>query len=171
MTGITRHVFRRGVIAGLVLATAATVAIASFFGSPSLAAHLGTSGKTYNTWAGPGAGAGGVDLQHLAIHAYDDSAGNIAGTVTFTADNAVSSLTIQRVRCEVRDPTVTSTWTVLTDVTAPDARISNSSPLNQFSDSFSFPNPTSGVEYKISVWDDATISNPRYVFSSGFTHP
>ena len=171
MTSETPHLFKRGVVAGVVLAIAATAAIASFFGSQTVADYLGTGGKTFETWGGPGAGANGVDLQHLTINAHKNPSGGISGTVTLTADNSLSDLAIQRVRCEVRDPTVTGTWTVLSDVTAPDSRISNSAPLNQFSDTFTFSDMTSGIEYRISIWDNAALPTPRYVYSSGYTHP
>src|SRR3989338_5303698 len=68
MTSETPHLFKRGVVAGVVLAIAATAAIASFFGSQTVADYLGTGGKTFETWGGPGAWANGVDLQHLTIN-------------------------------------------------------------------------------------------------------
>lgn len=164
-------VYRRGVLVGVVLAIAATGALAGFFGSPSVADYLGTGGKTYERFSGPGAGINGIDLQHLSITANKNSEGGVSGTVTFTADNSLPSLCIQRVKCEVRDPSVTSTWTLLSDVTAPDSRISNVAPLNQFSDSFTFPDMLSGIEYRFSVWDDSSLPNPRWVFSAGYQHP
>jgi hypothetical protein len=166
MTNKSR-IWKRGALLGIVVAVLGSTALAAFWGSSTVAGHLGTTGKTFRVWGDPGGGAGGVDGQKLTVFAYDDSAGNIAGTINYRADNSVAALAIDRVRCCVRDPSVTSTWTVLCDVTAPDSRISNGSPLNTFTDTFSVPDLSGGMEFAIEVWDDNTLSAPAISLTFG----
>lgn len=161
---------------GVGVAVLATAALANVLGATSLAALLGTSGMTMTTVLGPGKGQGGVDMEHLAVYAYKDTSSNppcISGTISYSADNALSGADINQFKFEVRDPSNSQNpWLTVLNVTAPDSRIVNSAPLNTFQASFTIPDMSKGYEYRASVWNASpTQGNPFFFAQDGCYEP